>query len=328
LDNPQIYDLFKSTIQKEVDAAVHQRLEGVRNRMAIVWTTVGTIMAILIAAVPTIGWNWLDDRIRTAAETAVEEKVDTAAGTAVEERIDNAVNAAIDEQAARFDAQVATLNFHVLRIQIEEAFSADAAESIIGTIGALYAERRDAESRDKLVFAVESAVDSFASADRPDLMFRLEEEASELFHASDSVLQTMVQAQGRRLLGDAGAPESWLNETGSMRAAYESYRFYADKGRVAGYPEFYTAYELLLGHLGGRPNEELKNLIADAESLNEPDQIHFLAIMSNLATGEWTKRPNAESERVTRNVRTFLCEFEQESSIIEIIAAAAELQCP
>lgn len=235
---------------------------------------------------------------------------------------------AIDEQAARFEAQVATLNFHVLRIQIEGAFSADAAESIIDTIGALYAERDDAESRDKLVFAIETAADSFASADRPDLVIRLEGAASELFRASESVLQTMVQAQGRRLLGDAGAPESWLKETGSMRAAYESYRFYADKARVSGYPELYTAYELLLGHLEGRPREELENLIADAESLSERDRVAFVKIMDNLATGKWTERPNAESERATRQVRTFLCEFTQESPILGIVVATAEFQCP
>ena len=125
LDNPQIYDLLKSTIQNEVGAAVHQRFEGIRDRTAIVWTTVGTIMAILIAAVPTIGWNWLDDRIRTAAEIATEERVQKAAETAVEDRIQKAVEDAIDEKTAQFDAQVAALNFQVLRIDLAEGFSPD-----------------------------------------------------------------------------------------------------------------------------------------------------------------------------------------------------------
>ena len=176
------------------------------------------------------------------------------------------------------------------------------------------------------MFAVETAVDSFASADRPDFVIRLEDAASDLFRSSESILQTMVQTQGNRLLGDAGAPESWLKETGSMRAVYQSYRFYADKARVAGYPEYYTAYELLLGHLEEQPREKLESLIADAESLSRLDKDHFVTIMSILATGEWTGRPNAESERVTLQVRTFLCAFRQESQIIE--DSAGELQCP
>ena len=216
----------------------------------------------------------------------------------------------------------------MLRIDIEEGFRADEAESIIDTVETLYAERDDAESRDKLVFAVETATDSFAAVDRPDLVIRLEEAAPEVFRASDSVLQTMIQTQGRRLLGDAGAPESWQKETGSMRAAYESYRFYADKARVGGYPEFYTAYELMLGHLGGRSREELKNLIADADSLNDRDKEHFVIILSTLAKGEWTKELNAESERVTRHVRSFLCAFKQESPVIEMASVLAGLQCP
>ena len=110
LDNPQLYDLFKSTIQKEVDAAVHQKFEGMRNRTVIVWTTVGTIMAILIAAAPTVGWNWIDERIKTAAEIATADRVHEAAKVAVEERINQAVNEAIDDEAAKFDAQIATLN--------------------------------------------------------------------------------------------------------------------------------------------------------------------------------------------------------------------------
>ena len=215
-----------------------------------------------------------------------------------------------------------------LRIQLDEGFRDDVAESIIETIRALYGEREDTESREKLMFAVETAADSFASADRPDLVIRLEDAASELFHDSETVLQLMIQVQGRRLLGDAGAPDSWLKDTGSMRAAYEGYRSYADKGRVAGYPEFYTAYELLVGHLEGRSREELKNLIADAESLNNRDRSNFMEIMSDLVRGEWTQRPDAEASRVIRNVGTFLCEFNQESRIIEIVAATAELQCP
>ena len=91
------------------------------------------------------------------------------------------------------------------------------------------------------MYAIEVAAGSFASADLPDLVIRLEEATQELFRASESVLQTMIQTQDRWLLGDAGVPGSWLEETGSTRAACERYRFYADTSRVTSYHEPYTA---------------------------------------------------------------------------------------
>lgn len=232
--------------------------------------------------------------------------------------------------AIRFDSQIAALNFRVQRLDLAEGFSTEEAKSILTEITTLYSQQTDAESRNKLTFAIETAAKNFAQVDRPEFVLQLEDIAPDLFQISGAISQVMIQLLGNRLLGDAGAPHSWLEAEGSMKKTYENYRRYADRANDTGYPELYSAYEMLLRSVGERPRDEtmhleIMHLIEDTGSLNEVDANNFVQLMAALATGN-PDIPGAG--RIAERVQGFLCQYVEESDLFSTVLAVAELQCP
>lgn len=218
-----------------------------------------------------------------------------------------------------------------MRLELSDGFSDDEANSIIEDIKFLSSQETDSDRNEELSFIVGIIVDLFMRADRVDLAIHLESIVPEIFRSNDSILQTMIQTQARRLLADAGAPDSWKDETGLMWDVYRSYRIYAEKAQFAGYSEFYFAFELLLRHIKNQPEDELTNLIADVNSLKNEDVKSFdaklfIRIMVDLATSSWTTS-NAGSDRIANQVKMFICQFKSHSSLLEMVHTQANINC-
>ena len=256
-----------------------------------------------------------------AAETAVEKVV----GSAVEKAVGPAVEKAV--ATAQFDGQVAGLNFRVLSIDLAEGISNDDAMAIIEEIETLYSQPPNEDSRNKLVFAVETAVKNFFLIDRPDLVGRLREKVPDVFQNSDAILTTEILFQGRKLLADASAPRSWLDDLGDMRESYEDYRRYAAQAKSA-YPGLYLAYELPLRHVEGRSTEEILGLIEDADNLSAENAENFDSIIIGLADA--SEDSDVESRRVADRVGKFLCEFQEYSMLLRYVSGNCPscLDCP
>lgn len=304
LDNPQVYDLLMSTIDERVAAGIRRRNESFRN-----WL-IGTLTIVVI--ILTAGGALT---LRYYVDAVVDEAVAPAVAKAAEAG-----------DAIRFDSEVTALNFRMLNLDRSEGFTSEEAESIIWEIQSLVSKGGEKGFR-KLVFAIDTAVKNFAAADRLDLVVRLEGIAPDLFLNSAIVIQTMLQASGFTLLADAGAPTSWMDTAGSRSEIYKNYRAYADRAELAGYPELYLLYEMLLGHIEKRPEEVISNLIEDADSLNEEDAEHFVRMMTSLAIGEMTMTPTAKSERAVSRVTAFLCEYKEQGGLLRIASQEAALQC-
>ena len=228
--------------------------------------------------------------------------------------------------------RLTALNNRVLRLELSDGFSEDEANLIVEDIKFLSSQETDSDRNEKLSFIVGIIVDLFMRAGRVDLAKRLESIVPEIFRSNDSILQTMIQTQARRLLADAGAPDSWKDETGPMWDVYSSYRIYAEKAQFSGYSEFYFAFELLLRHIKNQPEDELTNLIADVNSLEDRDVGFFDAglfveIMVSLATSQWTTERNAGSDRVANQVKMFICQFKSHSSLLEMVHTQANINC-
>ena len=313
LDNPQVYALLISTINERVNAGVRKRNNSLRN-----WS-IG-ILTIVVIILTAGGRVYVDSMVRETVAPAVKEAV----APAVEKAVAPAVAKAGD--AIRFDSELAALNFRLLGLDPSEGFTPKEAEEIIWAIQSL-ASKGDERGLRNLAFAMDTAVKNFVEADRLDLAMRLETIAPDLFLSSATIIPTMIQASGFTLLGDAGAPTSWTDAAGSRRELYETYRTYARRAELTGYPELYLLYEMLLGHVEGRPEETIRNLIEDADGLSEQDAEHFVWVMIHLASEGVTMESTAESKRVASRVAEFLCEYREQSELLREVSQYAKPRC-
>ena len=343
LGNPQLFALLMSTIDQRVAVRTRERNESLRN-----WL-IG-VLTVSIIAVTTAGGFALDyfaakavkdtvapildsevqGAVRPAAELAVENKLDTTVENAVADAVQRVVDPAIEQavMAARFDSAVAALNFRVLNLDISDGFSEDEANHIIGEIKTLYSIP-DAGDGDieKLAFAVETAAESFAAATRPDLVNRLDDAAPDVLQISTTVTSVMVQTEGFVLLSDAGSPRSWSDSDGVLRDTYESYKKYANRAKVSGYPELYLVYQMLLGYVSEPNSEVIHNLIDDADSLSDEDAQHFVGLLSSLASGTVVSTDDARSRRASLSTRRFLCEYGTKGMWLPVVVRDLDLNC-
>lgn len=329
LNNEQVFQLFMSTIDDRVSTRLRERSEG--NRTWLV-AFVAALVAIAVGA-GTLTAYILELNTQNAAFEAVDRAnaaIEARASALEADLVRKLENAMREELATsviaiRFDSQIAALNFRVQRLDLAEGFSTEEAKSILTEITTLYSQQPDAESRNKLTFAIETAAKNFAQINRPEFVLQLEDIAPDLFQISGAVSQVMIQLLGNRLLADGGAPRSWLEAEGSMRKTYEDYRRYADRANDTGYPELYSAYEMLIRSVGERPSDEIIHLIEDTDSLNEADTNNFLQLMATLATGD-SDIPGAR--RIAERVQNFLCQYIEQSDLLSTVSDVAQLQCP
>lgn len=303
-DSRQVFDLLRYTLDHTIDERANAAVRE-RNKSFIAWLLgILTVLAVVVTA---------------GAGFTLKLYVEATANEAVAESFED----------VRFETEVAALNFRLLSLDDAIGFTTEEAEAIIREIGSLVA-RGGEQGLSKLEFAFDTAVANFASAKRLDLVLRLKEKAPSLFQNSDVVVQTMLQAQGFALLADAGAPNSWMETTGSLRETYNSYREYADRARISGFPELYLLYEMLLRHVEDQDGseEKVKKLIDDSDSLNEADAEQFIKVMVALATEQTVIDSTAESKRVAAHVADFLCKYEDAGTHVANVVAFSRTSLP
>lgn len=317
--------IVRTAVKPRVDAAVEQSVKATIEKAVSPAVNDAVDAAVMEEVRATVG---------EAVEDAVNEAIDDTVKSAVNEvvegvtaiAIENAVETAREDvaSAVQFEAQVASLNFRVLSLlELADSFATQDANSIINDVEALYSRRSDPEGHEQLRFAVETAAKNFIQANRLDLAVRLEDVAPEVVKTSTLFLEVMIQAQGQQLLGDAGAPRSWGDPLG-LKAAYDSYRAYASKAELTGYPELYLAYEMLLGYVANRPEEEIKELIVDTSNLNDVDAANFVAVVVNLAT---VRSGVPRTKRIAARVKEFLCTFRDQGGLLLAVREQANVRC-
>ncbi len=342
LSNPQLFALLMSTIDERVATRTRERNESLRNWLIGI-LTVGTLTIL------TIGNFALEYFANKAVDVAVEDNVNAVVQAklppAVKAELDRSLSAAVSEEVKRatekivepavnkavdevqFDASLAALNFRALSLDLAEGFAANEANSIIQQIKSLHSRMPDPESGEKLLFAVETALESFASANRVDLVNRLEEAAPDVFQMSGAAVPVMVQTQGFNLLSAPGAPSVWMEENGILRQAYSSYQQYANSARIGNYPELYFAYEMLIRHLERRPEKEVEELISAVDDLSGEDSESFIQILNRLATGTITRRQDVATKTVSTRTHAFLCKYDGKGELISAVVKIANLDC-
>ena len=334
MDNEQPHDPLTHKINDLAHAIVRDRnrdfIRTLTRILALVFTIL-TIIAIIIAGGITAT---LDDVLKPIVRDIMQESitnVNSAVNAATQKLARSAVKETLGEyqdelDAYRFDAEVINLDLRMLNLDLSQGFSSKEAKEIILQIESLVSGA-DEQQRGKLESALETAVRNFAAADRLDLVNELEDVAPNWFQDNAIVIQTMVQALGFKLLGDAGAPGSWMETTGSRNEIYESYRTYVGRAELAGYPELYLLYEMLLEHIENAPKEMINILINDANELNDLDKENFVRIMAALATEGIVKKSTGESERAAIRVTEFLCDHGEQGDLLRRVRQEAQLKC-
>lgn len=310
LDNPQVFGLFLDSVDKRISENIRQNTRNNRN-------SVLAALAIVATFLTGISGFFFGEIIQIFKQTS-----ETAARRVVQEETSRINQEVIKLQ---FDTQVSALNFEVLSLDLADGFSQSEADSIITRIRSLNELSPDIQSRKKLAFAVETAAANFAAANRIDFVAQLEAATPQLLFESDVALQAMILVLGHRLISDAGAPRSWLDDDGSMNETYQRYRSYADRATNAGFPELYLLFELLLRYLEKRPQEEIENLIVDTNHLNALDSEEFVRIMSSLAISGKDDLPG--SERLAARTTKFLCDYHERGGLLDNVYRDTQISC-
>ena len=319
----KVLDATTIAVENAVPVAVENAVAAaVENAVAA--AVENAVAAAMPAAVENAATAAAENAVAAAVENAVPVAVENAVAAAAKATADAAAAAAVD--AYQFDSEVAALNLRIQEIDRADGFSSVVAEEIISQIESLFS-RADEQEFSKLGYALDTAVRNFAAADRLDFVGQLEDIAPDWSRNSVTLTITMVQALGLKLLGDAGAPASWKETTGLRFGTYERYRTYANRVELAGFPELYLVYEMLLGYIEGQPKMTINNLINDASYLNEADTASFREVMVALATERMVMRSTAESRRAAERVTEFLCEYKEEGDILGTVLQQAKVRC-
>ena len=296
LDDPQVRILLMSMIDKQVTASVRERNKRFRNRLIGVLT----VVVLILSAIGVI---------------TLQHMVDNAVASAVEKATED----------IRFDSEVASLNIKVLNLDFSDGFTPEEAQSIIEDVKSLTSKEDEQDLR-KLEFAIDTAIKNFAAIDRLEFVFGLESITPDSLLNSGAVIQTMIHALGLTLLADAGAPDSWTDDTTDSRNKYNRYRAYADKANISGYPELYLLYEMLLGYIEKGQAPVIDDLIEDTGNLNDEDAENFVQVMTVFAGGV-VPGYISNRDRVTSLVAEFLCAYGEQSEILRRVSEQAELNC-
>ena len=316
-ENPQVYSMLIAAVAREVMVW----LEDNRARRRATFLASGSIAVAVLLAIGSFLINQLLlGQVQTAVDGAIED----------------------NRASVIFQSRVAALNFRALRLDQAESFSQEDADDLIQSVESLYEsgigntdDSTDADVRLQnildLTFAVETIADSFAQADRDDLISRITDVAPDVTERSTVMTQLIVQVQGRNLIGTAGGADVWVDAAGAERELYAEYKEYAERARQTGFPELYLVFELIMRHMEGRPDEEMRQLIADVADLNEVDREGFERLMRSLVDGSFIRSPTAASRRIQARTREFLEDYEAVSPILGFILttvadAEAEVQ--
>ena len=336
LDNPQLYKLFVSVIDKRVNVEIRSRNENIRNWIIGVGVVLAGFAGLGVFAVNQFVSGAVNEKVNNAFEETVPHTVDQTVTSAV----DKALKAfELDLNAIKIDAEIMDLNFYMLRFDSLDAFPTREAESIIQRIESLVQSvvsgKVPPQELGKLAYAVDTAVKNFAAAERLDLAKQVldivtqvdgHENLTSKFLNSDIVVQTMVMANGISLLGDAGAPSSWTEAAGLQGQAYRDYKSYVERARNIGYPELYLFFEILLGYTQQQNEEIITRLIDDVNDLNTEDTRNFASLMFSFAANQTKNEPDAASTRAAERVTRFLCEYGDRSDLLQGIMAQVILE--
>ena len=306
---------------------------------------------LLRAAVLSDVMKWLEeDRARRRTASLTVASITTVAlvaiaGVIVNEllvfNVERTVNQVISENlsSVTFQSRVAALNFRAVALDQADGFSVAEANVIVQSIESLYEtgigdieddnNRIPSDVRSQniadLMFAVETAVESFAAADRNDLVAQIRNVAPAVSERSSVMTQIMVHMTGRNLIGLAGGADSWRDRAGIEQGIYQEYEQYAARARETGFPELFLVFELIIRHMEGRPDEEIRQLAAEVVDLNEVDRDAFITVMTSLVQGAFIDAPTAASERVMARTREFLETYRDSSSILESILLSVDV---
>ena len=308
-ENPQVYSMLIAAVSREVMVW----LEDTRSRRLTALLASGSIVVAVLLA---IGGFLINQLLQGLVDTAVDDAIEA--------------NQEANRASDIFQSRVAALNFRALRLDEAEGFSQEDADDLVQSVESLYESGigntddnvdRDVRLRNiaDLTFAVETIANSFAQADRDDLISQITDVAPDVTERSAVMTQLIVQVRGRNLIGIAGGANAWT--TGTDRELYTEYRDYAERARQTGFPELYLVFELITRHMQGRPNAEVRELVADVADLNEVDQNAFEQLMRSLVDGSFVRSPTAASRRIQARTREFLEDYETESLIFGLILA-------
>ncbi|WP_299294638.1 hypothetical protein [uncultured Tateyamaria sp.] len=140
---------------------------------------------------------------------------------------------------------------------------------------------------------------------------------------SRTAIQTLTQAYGRRVIGAAGAPETWAEGQPSA-AAFNIYRKYSELARENGFPEVFLAHEPIIWMIEGRPENAIVDLVADIDDLNELDMENYMNLLGRLATQGFVSQQSAESARIQDRAIAFIEKYKNTSEAVGAVAFAID----
>lgn len=313
-ENEQIYLMLMDSLAHRVSQRLDQNLA---TRRTAYIAAIGISLTVLLALGGYIG--------NLVLEIQVEKQISERFEAALEKQI-SAIEFLPRLSALRIDLALIDQAVQVSAQQVDQALQefkdlyityANAQDDVDAKT------RRQAQSNERLLApSFDLLVKNLAAIDDAEAMARLVGIAPALAENSDTVTQTLTQYFGRNLIGAAGGADTW-QPNGTNRAIYENYRTYADRARDTGFPEQFLAFEPTVWIMEKREDDDILELVADIDTLNEADLRAYKGLLGALVTEQFTRSPNASSGRIKKRSREFVERFRDRSVVLESVATEA-----
>ena len=222
-----------------------------------------------------------------------------------------------------FEIRLARLSVDLLRLDMDNSFSSTRAESIIDVISSLLAQFPDRTHQSQLATRMMTAVKNFAMAGRWDYVSRISGLAPEFMLEIAPFVSLMTNIYALAVLDDPNAPASWRMPNGNMAGDLAEYRKYVAASARVGYPELILLYDMLIGHVEQRPDQEIRSWIHQNLELQEADRDNYVHLLQGYAEVSSDQDSGLAGERV----RDFLCEYQSDNLLLRTAAAGANIDC-
>ncbi len=253
VNSDQLINLLASSISSDV----YQKIEEKQTRKRNVFIGLASLVFAIIL-------SFAGYLISNTVDVLIDKKINLAQGEIIRESV--------------FIVEVAALDIEARSLRDSSEFTLEDARSIIKKIEQLYKQgvvnqtnfNVINENKERLTYAVNSAILAFAEANRFDLILEVERKATLVAQESEEVPLIIGLSLGDMLIQDPRSPDSWYSG-GMSHAEYQRFVVYLKKLKDKNYPEFYLLYELLMGEVKGLSESQMLPLLSDLDDLQARD---------------------------------------------------------
>lgn len=244
---------------------------------------------------------------RIAREIA-EQVANEVAKATTQEQVANIVSESIEkaEEAWERVRLYSKLESFSSKLESEDGFTEIEARDVLDSLRTM---KESDFYRDDIRFPqfLEKVIDIFQSADRDDLVQKLEPMFEDTILSEDGIAFTMILSLGNALIGSVAPPSVTKsgNAAEKWKQTYDRFKYYS-RSRSSLVQPLLAIYVPLLSFVSSDEPEVVKSEILELSNLDGDQKELAKEILSQLINEGWVKVSTGESQRVKQRTLEFL----------------------